>query len=378
MKPGTTGIRFATLAFAIAFVALIANGRAIGSGDTNVVEKTAAALVQHGSFILPEGEPLDPFTRSAIGGRVSIYPALPALMAAPFFWVFSLFFDLNPSGIQVAGKLTAALFSSVAIAIMATTFRRRTSAPRALASALIVGLGTSIFSTAQALWQHPAVLVFLSIALAALDTTESPEDTTRLRSSSIAALSLALTAACRPACIPMCAVLFLYLIHRRRAQASLLISIVLLPAAAVGFYNQMFFGAPWRFGQNVGGRFFGAFPESLAGLLVSPGRGLLVFTPLAFLAGWTLIRAARSGSMARALSVAALTHFLFISGWNEWHGGESFGPRLLTDLLPVLFFFLPEAMNAAPRVFAALAAVSVGVQLIGGWTYDYRWERLHQ
>lgn len=378
MKPGTTGIRLAALAFAIAFVALIANGRAIGSGDTNVVEKTAATLAQHGSLILPEGEPLDPFTRPAVGGRVSIYPALSALMAAPFFWVFSLFFDLNPTGIQVAGKLTAALFSSVAIAIMATTFQRRTSAARALASALTFGVGTSLFSTAQALWQHPAVLVFLSITLAALDAMESPGDATRLRSSSIAALSLALTAACRPACIPMCAILFLYLIHRRRPQAALLITIALLPAMAVGFYNQMFFGAPWRFGQSVGGRFFGSFPESIVGLLVSPGRGLLVFTPIALLAGWALIRAARSASMARGLSAAALAHFLFISSWNEWHGGESFGPRLLTDMLPLLFFFLPEALDAWPKIGAALAVVSVGVQLIGGWTYDYRWERLHQ
>jgi hypothetical protein len=67
-----------------------------------------------------------------------------------------------------------------------------------------------------------------------------------------------------------------------------------------------------------------------------------------------------------------------VATWNEWHGGECFGPRLLTDALPALFFFLPETLAAWPYAGAALAAISVAIQLLGGWTYDYRWERLHQ
>jgi hypothetical protein len=47
-------------------------------------------------------------------------------------------------------------------------------------------------------------------------------------------------------------------------------------------------------------------------------------------------------------------------------------------MLPALFFFLPEALEAFPVSGAALGIVSVCVQILGGWTYDYRWERLHQ
>jgi hypothetical protein len=194
----------------------------------------------------------------------------------------------------------------------------------------------------------------------------------------VAALGLSLAAASRPAVIPMCGVLFLFLIYRARPHAWSLLAVAILPATAVALYNARFFGAPFRFGPGLDGRFFAALPESLAGLLVSPARGLLVFTPIALIALWGLRVQARSMTLARILLAAVITHFAFMATWNEWHGGESFGPRLLTDLLPALFFFLPEALSFWPKVGAALGLASIAVQFLGGWTYDYRWERLHQ
>ena len=39
---------------------------------------------------------------------------------------------------------------------------------------------------------------------------------------------------------------------------------------------------------------------------------------------------------------------------------------------------LEEALLAAPKSGALLGGLSIAIQLLGGWTYDYRWERLHQ
>jgi len=373
-NPGA-GTRVALAAFVLSFLVLVANGRAIGSGDTNAMERTAGSLLERGSVVLPEDGTSDPFTRAVPGGRVSIYPVLPAALAAPLFFVCRLFFDLGPAGLQVAGKLSAAFLAALATSMLAWSFARRAPPPMALGSALLFGLGTSAYSTAQALWQHPAVLLFLVIAIDALDRLEagaSPEP------GRLAALCLSLAAASRPAVIPMSGVLFIYLLIRARAQAGSLIAIGCVPAAALALYNAAFFGAPWHFGPAaVGGRFFEALPESLAGLLVSPARGLLVFTPLALVAAWGLIAQGRR-PLARGLMAAAVVHFAFVAVWNEWHGGESFGPRLLTDLLPALFFFLPEGLAVLPKTGALLGLVSLAIQLLGGWTYDYRWERLHQ
>lgn len=377
-SPAPSG-RVALLAFGVSFLALVANGRAIGSGDTTAVENTAAALATRGTFVLPEDNSPDPFTRPIETGRISIYPALPAVLAAPLFAAFGLVFDLGPGGVQVAGKITAALLSAAAVALLAGAFSRRASPRVALISALLFGLGTSVFSTSQALWQHPAVVLFLVIALGALERVEKARGSSdKVGPALIAALALSLAAASRPAAIPMCAVLSLFLAQRARVHVTRVVLVALGPAVLVGIYNTTFFGAPWRFGPDLGGRFGGAFPESIAGLLISPARGLIVFTPLALIALWGLVTEARRTSLARGLLAAVAVHFAFMSAWNEWHGGESFGPRLLTDLLPALFFFLPEGLLAWPKLSALLGAFSVAIQLLGGWAYDYRWERLHQ
>ena len=379
MSVPSSGARATLVGFVFSLVLLLANGRAIGSGDTNAVDKTAAALAERGSVILPADEAADPFTRPVDGGRISIYSPLPALLAAPVFFGFNGFFDLTPSGMQIAGKLSAALLSALAVALLAASFHRRFPAGPALLAALLFGLGTSVFSTSQALWQHPAVVLLLVVAIEALSRLEAAStDAEKLRPGLVAALALSLAAAARPATIPMCAVLFLFLLSRARSHAPRLLAMAAGPAVALAAYNTLFFGAPWRFGPPLSGRFGAAFPESLAGLLVSPARGLFIFTPIALLALWGLARESRRSALARALLAAASLHFVFMSLWNEWHGGESFGPRLLTDFLPALFFFLPETLLVAPKTGALLGGLSIAIQLLGGWTYDYRWERLHQ
>ena len=191
--------RVALLAFALTFGILLANGRAIGSGDTNAMERTAGSLIDRGTVVLPDDGTPDPFTRAVPSGRVSIYPIVPALLAAPFFFVCRLFFELNPAGLQVAGKLTAAFLAAFATALLARVFAKRTSPTMALVSALLFGLGTSAYSTAQALWQHPAVVLFLVIALDAFPRIETAAANERWRPGLIAALSLSLAAASRPA-----------------------------------------------------------------------------------------------------------------------------------------------------------------------------------
>jgi hypothetical protein len=50
---------------------------------------------------------------------------------------------------------------------------------------------------------------------------------------------------------------------------------------------------------------------------------------------------------------------------------------MMTDAIPLLMVFLPDGLDVLPRAGAMLAAVSVAVQALGAFAYDYRWERLH-
>ena len=77
----------------------------------------------------------------------------------------------------------------------------------------------------------------------------------------------------------------------------------------------------------------------LAGLLLSPSRGLLVFVPSVLFVAYLLVRYRRRlpfrPLVLLALAVVAV-HTLLVSGWTMWWGGHSYGPRLLSDVVPWL------------------------------------------
>ncbi len=116
-----------------------------------------------------------------------------------------------------------------------------------------------------------------------------------------------------------------------------------------------------------GGQFWVAF----AGNMISPGRGLLLFTPtllvlLLLIGNWR-----RRSWDDRALVLLGLgwmlVHWIAISRFPHWWGGWGFGPRLMMDALPGLVLAVvvlwPRTLTTARAkvtvvVFVVLALVS--------------------
>jgi len=367
----------AVLLAVVLFVLLVSNGRPIGSADARPTERVAATLVQHGRLDLDDYPDVEePFARTVGDHRVSIYPVASAVLAAPVFALAGAAFALDETGLALAGKWAASLFSAAAAALLylAIGWRRRPHRDGAW-TALVLALGTSLWSTSQALWQHPAAVLGLCAALLCMVRAEHDA-----RWAGRAGLALALAVAARYADVVLAGVLALAIAARwpRRIPHLLLWSAPVV--AAVLAYHEATFGSPLRQGLPAAGRFSAPWGEGHLGLLVSPGKGLLVFTPVAAMAALGLLRAARTGERGLAASCAAAfaAHWLFVGRWSAWDGGECWGPRMMTDAVPLLLLFLPDAHDVAPRLTAAAAAVSVAVQALGAFAYDYRWERLRQ
>jgi hypothetical protein len=113
--------------------------------------------------------------------------------------------------------------------------------------------------------------------------------------------------------------------------------------------------------------FNGAFFDGFAGLLFSPGRGLFFYSPVLLLVFLT-----RPSSLPRPVWLIAalfpIAHILLYSKWPMWWGGHCFGPRLLTDITPCLVLLLIPALTIW-RTFAALLALSIGIQFLGTFSY---------
>jgi hypothetical protein len=239
---------------------------------------------------------------------------------------------------------------------------------------VVFALGTTVWSTSQALWQHPLALVGVCGVLVCL--VRAQEDAVW---AGRAGFFLALTVAARYADIVLAAVLAVAIAVRWPRRLPVLILWAAPVVLAVLAYHSAYFGSPLRQGLAAD-RFSAPWGEGHLGLLVSPGKGLLVFTPVVAMALAGLVRAFRQGDrwLAATCGAAALAHWVFVGRWAEWHGGECWGPRLMTDALPLVFLFLPEGYDLAPRLTVALAALSVAIQALGAFAYDYRWERLRQ
>lgn len=356
--------------------ALVSNGRPIGAGDTRPTERAAASLVAEGDLDLDEfPEVEEPFARAVGAHRVSIYPVASAVMAAPVFLVARSMFAMDETGTALAGKWAASLFTAIAAAVLFVIVGRSHPHVEAAWTAALFALGTSMWSTSQALWQHPAAVLALCVALLFFSLAgQDPAWAGR------AGLPLAVAAAARHADVALVAVLVVAIAIRWPRQVPRVIAWGAPVALAVVAYQWLYFGSPLAHGfSGSGARFSAPWGEGHLGLLASPAKGLLVFTPVVGVAAVGLVSAFRKGDRWWALTMASATlaHWALVGRWSEWHGGESWGPRMMTDVLPLLFVFVPDGFDILPRATAVLGIVSVAVQALGAFAYDYRWERLY-
>jgi hypothetical protein len=428
---------------ALLFVGLLViyniNLRQVSSHDTYASRFVPISILRDGDLILDEFVP-EPLKRQAedelfadyfVNVRGHFYdshPPVGPLLALPVYalpvWI----------GIPGRAELVANMFSKLAASIMVAlsavvlfrASRRLLSAtltsdahgveyatPVAFIGAIAFGLGTPAWSTASlAMWTHTPTVLGFAIALWAL-TMGRP---------GVAGVAAAAAWFSRPATAPAAALLGLYLLHRtvragwtspaavhRRADVLRFSAGAALTGLTGILYNYWLFGnavggAPFRTEQWVKelgatGMFTGSLPIGLAGLTVSPSRGILIYSPIVLVAVYGAVRAWRSplapdGAaegfgrsdavlLARYTSLAALAILLTYSKFIVWWGAHGYGPRYLTDAMPFvgLLFVLglwPLARRTSRarimRTAAAVALVySIFIQAVGAFCWPESW-----
>ena len=389
------------------FLVYNANLRQIGAGDTlparyqplilwhdGTLDLDAnARLVAHGHSMIPPRERpsyadgqvtyFEPSTYWIIHTRhnhlASLYPVVTPLLVAPLYVPAVIWLDAHgweqPQVDRVAElmeKVSASLLASVACVLMYLLLRRdriRWSLP--LAAAFAFGTNTWMISS-QALWQHGTGELLIALALLLV---VAPASTVR---TALLGAVCVLMAANRPPDALIAGAVVLFTVWDRRRSALWLLAGAAVPLAPLLYYNLNFIGhvaGGYALGKAPDEIFFRWDWSGLPGLLVSPARGLLVFSPFLVFVPMGLmqrLRAPSSRGLAVALSFAAAAQLLVYSQ-TDWRAGVSWGPRYLTDLLPILIWMLapaPLVLRPLARGLLVLTmAASVVVQIIGAFWY---------
>ena len=98
--------------------------------------------------------------------------------------------------------------------------------------------------------------------------------------------------------------------------------------------------------------------SALAGILISPSRGLFIFSPifiLTFAGSIYYFKALNKNPLFWTAIFWFMLHIFLISCWGMWWGGGGYGYRLLTDILPALILISILVVKEFPHEITELS-----------------------
>lgn len=275
----------------------------------------------------------------------------------------------------------ATALGAVAVAHLA---RGVASEGAARVAALVFAFGTMALPCGTMLLEHNPIGACLAGALCAVETARSRAEGGRrrgeaawLHAAGFLAGFAAITNYTMALLVPVLAS-YAAARTRRRWSTGWFAAGVAWPFILVCAYNVACFGTPWTTNYawenplfRTGNRLLGVFAPPRADvallLLVSPFRGLFFTSPvlLAAVAGVVLLW---QRPEARPLAVVTTLTGVFVlavnASFNGWDGGWTAVPRYLGPAVPLLSVAVAPAFDRWRVPTAALALVSVAMQLV--------------
>jgi hypothetical protein len=309
---------------ALIYLAFLPPG--IYSMDGNGMLAVAESLVAHHSWAVPADLGL-PGRGGQFFGKW--YP-LQSVLAVPFVALAAQAAHFLRIPVHYLAAILSLVLPAVFTALTAglvgfISLRLGSSPTGARFAALAYAFGTIALAYARTFYAEP-LLAFLTAAAVYGALVGTPQQIV------YAALFALLAVLAKPTGILVGLIISVYLLAKTRslkrsslpALGSFVGLLVYCAYNALRFGHPLTFGQPWSFRVE-------AIPEGFAGLLFSPGRGLVWYCPIVILSAVAFLRARKAVIFLDAiLPVAIFAGFLFLhSFWAFWSGGWSWGPRFL-------------------------------------------------
>ena len=322
------------------------------------------------------------------GHWISLYPIVTPILITPLYvplawWIHRYNPPLDSvlviRLVSLMEKISASIIAALSAVFLYLCLFQLSGHRRATAMALtlVYAFASNMWVIgSQALWLHAMTALLVSLGLWLLLIADS-------RPSMLfgSGAAIALATANRPPAAVLAALLEIYVLMRYRSRSWSFFLTSATIAIAYFVYNIYFFGT-FTGAFTAGSGWTTPIPVGLTGLLFNPSRGLLIYTPwtiFGFAGAAAVLFSRRGFTLPTCLALAAFGELVLYSKWWCWWGGSCFGPRLLTDILPLLTILLLPVMDSLDArvllkfAFALTVLVSFGVQIIGAYC-AFPWE----
>ncbi len=314
------------------------------------------------------------FSSYPIGGPLLLLPASLPIAYLARAW------DPGSTVIfaRIAGKIVASAAVAFSAVLLLALLKTLTSARWAWGLTLAYALTTETWSVAsQAMWQHGPGELAIVACLYCLARWSADRATEGWLWGCGACAAAAFVV--RPSSVVLLFAIVTAL-WKEKGRITEYVRLVVLPAAAgvlVAAYNIFVFDR--ISGGYAVGLLSGSAMAGLGGLFLSPGRGLLIYSPIAIFALFSFSR--RTADVRSRFKPVFVVSWLFIALYAiavsrsvSWWGGFCWGPRMLTELMPPLIVLIAIGSAAMDRTwlrsaFAALAVYSLLIQAVGAFLY---------
>lgn len=324
------------------------------------------------------------FTARAENGHDYYYwPLGPSVYSIPFVWLANLYGKDMAELAQNdwAQNLIAAILCSLVFVILYKVCRRFVSPWASLVIAAISVFGSALISTmGTALWNIDYAVLFISLALLQLSYLETGEPE-RTNPTLLGGL-LFCAFFSRPSTLTfiLVSLVFLLLRHRRVFAKTAAVALVLL----FGFlaFSWLEYGKPFPDYFSVGRLQVDRDPlwVALYGHFLSPSRGILIFSPFFALVLVGILASFRDLRRDPLFWFGATwfgLHIVVVSRSTIWWGGYSYGPRILTEVIPALVLITAllwriVSRKSSPRVQVAVVASYILLGLVAVFINSYQ------
>ncbi len=351
----------ASLIFCLAYFATINVARS----DSLFTLLLSQAMIEQGTIKLDAYQSLiDPKYNFDYNYRVEqvnghyyyFYPIGTSILASPWVWIANqLGWDMTIPAHEFATQNLLSALSCVVIFVLSFRLCRcYLDFTSSLIISLVSILGSTLISTmGSALWSINSFVFIVILALLHLVRY----DRKLIANPNPYWLGFLLFAAylCRPTASLFIGSVFIYLLSKDRWA-------FIKVALAAFVFLMIYTGFNWlEFGRFLPTYYTpdthltnSSWLVGIYGNLLSPSRGLLIFSPfliLVLVGVGVFISYLRHITLFWMSVIWVLLHLFITSANSLWWGGHSFGPRLLTDIMPALILITILVWQKSKQTF---------------------------